>query len=498
MANTGLLSGLITRVAAPATRWMGGEVVRFLERHPELVQRFLPADLSRTTEPVDPARRSLTGEFLELAVEGDRLSAISDCWTMYLTDPVARRQIEAVAASACAPDRDGHPFRIQPRAEGNEDFWRRIGRKIEEPGLAFSAMGQWRARDAMVQGNAPHVMVADDARSEIVELRALPGPREGMIARKLRDFVTGQLAGWGLFDVNTQTLVRFYSPVEIVDFTWCPTGSYGLPLFSSDRVNWRRLEKAERDMSVARGERAYSKLAHIFPNFSPEQLRKFIAEFEQMRKERPVGPETDHFATGDVKVIDPSNAQLQHIPDVEYFQKKHMDAGMYPVALLPAHGEGVNRATLEMQVDQMIETAIHPIRNTVATGYRKVIETQMILYGADPDDLEYDLIWTSKSSATITDRATGYGQLVDRGAMTPQSYAEEFDLDWDEELRRKEAAEKLAGAGTEPRVSEELLASLSAWLDSRDDDMPEGLRNRIAPLVAGAAVHGNGGPNGEA
>jgi hypothetical protein len=177
-------------------------------------------------------------------------------------------------------------------------------------------------------------------------------------------------------DDSGKVLAEFY-PYQIIHLR-CPPfdkKGYGVPFLKAARRNWIRLQVLEDHMAIARIVRAYLKLVHYVPvpsEATPRQIKKALAIYKdsitkkeitgfvdtlltRLKKAVPSDVGTDFFlpqpmddtkTKADIKPIDPANAQLQNVKDLEYSLNRGFSRLKVPKARLANEGDVRAKATM--------------------------------------------------------------------------------------------------------------------------------------------------------
>lgn len=400
--------------------------------------------------------------YREEKVRTDRVSVVRDSWNMYLTHDIIRADIDAISEDATESNRNGRPFEIVFRdAEQEEELKDKIENILAAPGIALWDGADEIIRWTLLDGDRLYRIVADASLNNIIEFRYIKGIQQGFITQQLKE---GEFKDYYVqYELQSRRPVTVFAPWEVVRFQWNDIGGeYGLPLFSSARRNFNRLSESEKDLYIARKERAYTKMAHIFPDASPEQLEELRQKAAEEQKEHPSGITSDYYATGDVKLIDPHNAALGNISDVEFMERKLLASGRRPHALMGGYGRDVNRSSLDRQEHRYISGLIDKVCRMASKGFRQLIDTQMALWSLLPEDHRYEIKWTAKSVEEKKSRSEWLRDAFDRRVISAVSYAMELGFDhetekarieehreWLQELAEKEAVKLGFGEGEE-------------------------------------------------
>ena len=219
-------------------------------------------------------------------------------------------------------------------------------------------------------------------------------------------------------------LAGFY-PYQIIHWRTPPYDSEGngKPFLQAARHNWIKMQYVEDALRRARIERAYSKLAHFVPvppNATNEEVRKTInAYIKSVTKKEIVSiadgvlnrsimnylmdVETNFYigtnenTKGDIKVLDPSNPQLQNIVDMEYFLNRLFARLKVPKARLANEADVRAKATMG-EINTAYAQTIMGYQTDLLIPTYDMVNRTLFLEGFinDIDDrLEYRLILPS-------------------------------------------------------------------------------------------------------
>jgi hypothetical protein len=203
---------------------------------------------------------------------------------------------------------------------------------------------------------------------------------------------------------------------EIVHFAFGEIDGYlGTPLLGSARKNWKRLNLAEDSTAAARLLRAFMKMIHKVPvdrSWTPKQQLDAINTYKEGISKLPVfnqnaeniensdWPQTvktdffipdDGTGRGGVEMLDPENAQLQNIADIEHFMNRFICATTIPKRYFPFEGstpklsEGGGNAE-----DTNFACTLIMAQNILKKGYAELFDRQLILKGINPTLVRYD------------------------------------------------------------------------------------------------------------
>jgi len=396
-----------------------------------------------------------------------RVRIARDCWKIYDTDPDLKSQIRRICATAAKKGSRGSPFQVEitsktaPETETAKLLdW--TNEFIKRPGIRLHKKVKTFARWMLNEGSAFGEIRVAWPEKEVVEFRRIRGIKEGFVMMDEKDQI-GNVIGYKLVDLLEQKIVALYDVWQIVPMHWEQEGDHGRPLIDSAITKFKRLDKMEETLAIARQE-AYIRIARIFDKETPEPMMKSLMEREQQITEEAGTSVRDMWANFGVNVIDPQNTALRNIPDIYFLKNQLLSAGDTPKALLGGHGEEVNRATLDRQMEGHGSTA-DDVCDEVGEGYEQVIKLQWLLWGVDPSKFDLSLKWTEKTTETEREKTVRIDKLVRTGVYTKRRARIEADLDPDQEQQwEEEEAERDA----------ELMFVNSGPGEEVDDDEDEG------------------------
>lgn len=231
---------------------------------------------------------------------------------------------------------------------------------------------------------------------------------------------------------DTGKVIAEFRPFQIVHWRGAPytKEGYGIPFLQSARKNWLRLQQIEDAMVRARIIRAYLKLIHHVPvpnDPTPEQIQQHINQYKRSLSKQaynslvsglveksyignPVNEATDYYMPrnemmqGKIDHIDPSNAQLQNLADVEYFQNRLFARLKVPKARL-ANERDVNAKATLIEQNTAYAATITGFQIDILTGIIELVNRALFLKGFPLDRLEYKLILPSPFVKNELERA---------------------------------------------------------------------------------------------
>ena len=255
---------------------------------------------------------------------------------------------------------------------------------------------------------------------------------------------------------------------QIISFSCGPkNGEFGTGLMTSARRTWRRLQKIEDGMVTARISRAYDKLKHKVPvkeSWDESKRRRAIEEYKTIitkkkvigsdgsiyESKNPISVETDFFipddgtGKGDIDTIEPKNAQLQNLNDVEYFRDKMVTCSTVPKHYLNL-GANTTKGALSSGgtslEDIQFARTLRQAQSTLRKGLLELAALALYLQGyfIDEHDVNVDLpkistedfLHTSLTRLNMAKAAQVFSQIL--GGMPVDLMASKFMMLDDEE-----------------------------------------------------------------
>lgn len=224
------------------------------------------------------------------------------------------------------------------------------------------------------------------------------------------------------------------------------TELYGTSHYATARKLYRKLDKMETAAAVRREFRSVQKNSHKLPDGT--SITDALEYAKQNRLVDDHGDPTknshllsDFFGTADVKAVQ-GDANLSEMADIEYFDDLiWLNLGV-PKAILTS-GQNLNRDILKVQYPQYLQS-LDDMTDLLEygdigpySGYRGLIDLQLLLAGINPSSIAYDVVWSTKTTETALERlervqrargANGGDTLV-TNIKAIQTIASDFDIE---------------------------------------------------------------------
>ncbi|UED72147.1 portal protein [Brevibacillus sp. HD3.3A] len=237
------------------------------------------------------------------------------------------------------------------------------------------------------------------------------------------------------------------------------TEHYGTSHYASARKTFKILEKMEMAAAIRREFRSVQKLSHRLPEGTQQKDAQEYARDNRIIDENGNPTKNAHLlsdfvGTAEVKAIQ-GDANLSEMADIEYFDDLlWLNLGV-PKAVLTS-GQNINRDILKVQYPQYLQS-LDDMTDTLEygdvgpfSGYRALIDLQLLLAGINPESIAYDVVWTEKSTETASERLERVQNALGKGGGSKlittqkaiQEIADDFDIEDPVELAAQIEEEK--------------------------------------------------------
>jgi hypothetical protein len=286
-----------------------------------------------------------------------------------------------------------------------------INQLIKRTNLKFES---WQiVRRNIKYGNEFREVLIDAKTNDIVGLKLLP--EHTMWPRM--DERGNRIPG---FEQRLDGITGGLKPIEFADYEiihWSfgeLDGYIGTPLMACARKTWNKLQMMENATAIARMRRAFMRFVHHVPISTDWPLadrQKAIDVYKEKMsmlsifntssggmemQEDPSSVSTDFYIPDDgtkrggVDMLDPGNAQLQNLSDLEYFRDRFLTATTVPKRYFPFEGstpklsEGGGNAE-----DVHYAATLRLCQMILKQGLASIFDRQLLLKGIDPGLVRY-------------------------------------------------------------------------------------------------------------
>lgn len=190
------------------------------------------------------------------------------------------------------------------------------------------------------------------------------------------------------------------------------TKIYGTSQYAVSRKCYRILEEMERALAYRRIYRSVSKRNHKLEKASPAQIENYKRENLMIDKNgRPTKNAhllTDYIGNVEVEALH-DEADLDEIKDIELIENTLWVNLLTPKAIISG-GQNINRDILKVQYPQYLhglKTITDRLEygdNSIYSGYRAIIDLQLLLSGVNPETVSYDIAWSKKTWESTMER----------------------------------------------------------------------------------------------
>ncbi|MEY8322120.1 minor capsid protein, partial [Lachnospiraceae bacterium 46-61] len=150
---------------------------------------------------------------------------------------------------------------------------------------------------------------------------------------------------------------------------------------------------------------------------------------------------TDYIGNVEVNALH-DEANLDQIKDIEMIENMLWINLLVPKAIITG-GQGINRDVLKVQYPHYLQTlenitdTLEYGDNGIYSGYRAIINLQLLLLGINPESIYYDIVWSRKTEESIAERiesiqnalAKGGGKQLISHEKAIQLIADDFDIE---------------------------------------------------------------------
>ena len=223
------------------------------------------------------------------------------------------------------------------------------------------------------------------------------------------------------------------------------TKIYGTSQYAVARKCYKMLAKMEEALAYRRIYRSVSKRSHKLETTD-------IAEIEDYKRANAMVDEngtptrnahmlTDYIGNVEVSALH-DEANLDEIKDVEMIENMLWINLLVPKAIITG-GQGINRDVLKVQYPHYLQTLenitdrLEYGDNSDYSGYRAIIDLQLLLQGINPETIYYDIVWSRKTEESTAERIesiqnalakSGGKQLISHEKAI-QLVADDFDIE---------------------------------------------------------------------
>ena len=223
------------------------------------------------------------------------------------------------------------------------------------------------------------------------------------------------------------------------------TKPYGTSQYAVAVKCYHMLAKMEEALAYRRIYRSVSKRSHKLETSN-------IAEIEDYKRANAMVDEngtptsnahmlTDYIGNVTVSALH-DEANLDEIKDVEMIENMLWINLLVPKAIITG-GQSINRDVLKVQYPHYLQT-LENITDRLEygdsgtySGYRAIIDLQLLLQGINPENVYYDIVWSRKTEETIAEKMESIQNALGKGGgkqlisheKAIQLVAEDFDID---------------------------------------------------------------------
>ena len=322
-------------------------------------------------------------------IERERDGMVKECREMYLNDPRAKQIIQTVARDAVS---GGFQIEVEDEkaleeGEAMRDRLNLNGKLDDYLRLTF------RDGDSFLE-------LGVDRNLNIAKLSRKPTMLMRRASNEQDEFSDPSQAFWlanNNWTMQAPPDALWFAEWQIIHGRWDHDEGerYGRPLLSSARKAHKRLVQGELDIAVRRKTRAGLKFVHTLPNADEPDLARY-KEFNKDALGNPLAAIADFFMGHDGKIdVLQGDAHLGQIDDILHHLHTFWLASPIPMSLI-GYGTDIDYSVIGHQKEQYDET-LREIQTWVGDQFiRPLLERQWLMKGILPEDLRYNITWSSK------------------------------------------------------------------------------------------------------
>jgi hypothetical protein len=248
---------------------------------------------------------------------------------------------------------------------------------------------------------------------------------------------------------------RDFALYQINHIRWLSdeTKLYGTSQYAASRKVYRRLEEMEKALCYRRMYRSVSKRAHKLDRIvSPSELQEYKRVNDMVDQNGNPTPNahllTDFIGNVDITALK-DEANLDEVKDLEYMENLLWINLLVPKTIITG-GQNINRDVLKVQYPHYLDS-LNTITDrleygdSIYSGYRSIIDLELLLAGINPDEIRYDMVWSMKTPESLSDRLETVQNALGKGGGTPiitiekavQLIANDFDIEDPKEMYRE-------------------------------------------------------------
>jgi SPP1 gp7 family putative phage head morphogenesis protein len=198
-----------------------------------------------------------------------------------------------------------------------------------------------------------------------------------------------------------------------VRWLWDENENYGTSHYASARAMFRILQKMEWAAAIRREFRSVKKRSHKLPDTAQQaEVTEYMRNVGLIDKDgnptKNAHLLSDFVGTAEVTALNDSS-NLDEMDDIKYFEELLWLNFGVPKAILTA-GADINRDVLKVQYPHYLQT-LEDITDVLEfgdsgpfSGYRAIVDLQLLLAGINPDAVNYDIVWSDKTDETPAER----------------------------------------------------------------------------------------------
>ena len=190
------------------------------------------------------------------------------------------------------------------------------------------------------------------------------------------------------------------------------TKHYGISQYAVARKCYKMIEKMEEALANRRIYRSVSKRSHKLDTTDISDIEEYKRANAMIDKNgnptKNAHMLSDYIGNVEITALH-DEANLDEIKDIETLENTLWINLLTPKAIITG-GQNINRDVLKVQYPHYLQS-LNTITDTLEygdnssySGYRDIIDLQLLLAGINPETISYDIVWSKKSEESTQER----------------------------------------------------------------------------------------------
>lgn len=335
-------------------------------------------------------------------------------------------------------------------------------------------------------------VVVDLESGSVLQIKRVPALTLKKNVNEYGEFISPEKAFSQINANEIYKMSKSYSPessrldfsiYQINHIRWLSdeTKIYGTSQYAASRKCYRMLEKMEEALAYRRMYRSVSKRSHKLEPCTPAQIEEYKranAMIDQYgNPTRNAHMLTDYIGNVEITALH-DEANLNEIQDIEFMENTLWTNLLTPKAIITG-GQNINRDVLKVQYPhylRSLETITDRLEygdTSLYSGYRAIVDLQLMLSGINPQNISYDIVWSPKSYETTMERVESIQNALGKNGgkqmismeKAIQLIADDFDIE-DPAAMYQKILEENQGNKKQIQTKEDNQFKKKEWIDT--------------------------------